>query len=265
MSMRKSLAVVAFAAPLALVACGGGEKQEAPAAAPATTQAAAPAAGAGGGAASGSASITGKISFAGTAPAPEKIKVSADPYCQKEHKDGLERKVVDVKDGGLKDVFVYVKSGLTGTYPAPTEAVELDQQGCMYKPHMVVLQVGQPLKIKNNDETLHNIHPRPSVNGEFNIGQPRKGMESTKTFDKKEVMIPVGCDVHPWMRSYISVLDNPFYAVTDEDGKFEIKGLPPGTYTVEVWHETLGTQSQSVTVDGKTPAAVTAVFKPAAS
>ncbi|HET6898110.1 MAG TPA: hypothetical protein VFK70_07175, partial [Vicinamibacteria bacterium] len=190
MSMRKSLAVVAFAAPLALVACGGGEKQEAPAAAPASTTAAAPAADAG--AAKGSASIAGKISFAGTAPAAEKIKVSADPYCQKEHKDGLERKVVDVKDGGLKDVFVYVKSGLTGTYPAPTEAVELDQQGCMYKPHMVVLQVGQPLKIKNNDETLHNIHPRPAVNQEFNIGQPRKGMESTKTFDKKEVMIPVG-------------------------------------------------------------------------
>ena len=250
MSMRKSLAVVAFAAPLALVACGGGEKQEAPAAAPASTTAAAPAADAG--AAKGSASIAGKISFAGTAPAAEKIKVSADPYCQKEHKDGLERKVVDVKDGGLKDVFVYVKSGLTGTYPAPTEAVELDQQGCMYKPHMVVLQVGQPLKIKNNDETLHNIHPRPAVNQEFNIGQPRKGMESTKTFDKKEVMIPVGCDVHPWMRSYISVLDNPFYAVTDEDGKFEIKGLPAGEYEIEAVHEQLKSQTGKITVkDGE--------------
>jgi len=250
MSMRKSLAVVAFAAPLALVACGGGEKQEAPAAAPATTTAAAPAAEAG--AAKGSASIAGKISFAGTAPAAEKIKVSADPYCQKEHKDGLERKVVDVKDGGLKDVFVYVKSGLTGTYPAPTEAVELDQQGCMYKPHMVVLQVGQPLKIKNNDETLHNIHPRPAVNSEFNIGQPRKGMESTKTFDKKEVMIPVGCDVHPWMRSYISVLDNPFFAVTDEDGKYEIKGLPPGEYEIEAVHEKLKSQTGKITVkDGE--------------
>jgi len=250
MSMRKSLAVVALAAPLALVACGGGEKQEAPAAAPATTTAAAPAADAG--AAKGSASISGKISFAGTAPAPEKIKVSADPYCQKEHKDGLERKVVDVKDGGLKDVLVYVKSGVTGTYPAPTEAVELDQQGCMYKPHLVALQVGQPLKIKNNDETLHNIHPRPTVNGEFNIGQPRKGMESTKTFDKKEVMIPVGCDVHPWMRSYITVLDNPFFAVTDEDGKYEIKGLPAGEYEIEAVHEKLKSQTGKLTVkDGE--------------
>ena len=251
MSMRKSLAVVALAAPLALVGCGGGEK-EAPAAAPATTTAAAPAATDAGAAAKGSASISGKISFAGTAPAPEKIKVSADPYCQKEHKDGLERKVVDVKDGGLKDVFVYVKSGVTGTYPAPTEAVELDQSGCMYKPHIVALQVGQPLKIKNNDETLHNIHPRPAVNGEFNIGQPRKGMESTKTFDKKEVMIPVGCDVHPWMRSYISVLDHPFFAVTDEDGKYEIKGLPAGEYEIEAVHEKLKSQTGKLTVkDGE--------------
>jgi hypothetical protein len=249
--MRKSLAVAFFAAPLAFVACGGGEKQEAPAAAPASTQGAAPAAGAGG-AAKGSASIAGKISFAGTAPAPEKIKVSADPYCQKEHKDGLERKVVDVKDGGVKDVFVYVKSGITGTYPPPTEPVELDQQGCMYKPHLVALQVGQPLKIKNNDETLHNIHPRPAVNQEFNVGQARKGMEVTKTFDKKEVMIPVGCDVHPWMRSYISVLDHPFFAVTDEDGKYEIKGLPPGEYEVEAVHEKLKSQTGKLTVkDGE--------------
>lgn len=252
MFMRKTLAVVAFTAPLAFVACGGGEKQEAPAAAPATTQAAAPGAAAGGAAAKGSASIGGKISFAGTAPAPEKIKVSADPYCQKEHKDGLERKVVDVKDGGLKDVFVYVKSGVTGTYPPPTDPVELDQSGCMYKPHIVALQVGQPLKIKNNDETLHNIHPRPVVNAEFNIGQPRKGMESTKTFDKKEVMIPVGCDVHPWMRSYISVLDHPFFAVTDEDGKYEIKGLPAGEYEVEAVHEKLKSQTGKITVkDGE--------------
>jgi Carboxypeptidase regulatory-like domain len=249
MSMRKPLAVIALAAPFAVVACGGGEKQETPAAAPASTQAAAPA---GGGAAKGSGSIAGKISFAGTPPAAEKIKVSADPYCQKEHKDGLERNVVAVKDGGLKDVFVYVKSGLTGTYPPPTEAVELDQQGCMYKPHIIALQVGQPLKIKNNDETLHNIHPRPTVNQEFNIGQPRKGMESTKSFDKKEVMIPVGCDVHPWMRSYISVLDNPFFAVTDESGNYEIKGLPAGEYEVEAVHEKLKSQTGKITVkDGE--------------
>ncbi|HEV7498547.1 MAG TPA: carboxypeptidase regulatory-like domain-containing protein [Vicinamibacteria bacterium] len=251
MSMRNPLAIVTLAAPLALLACGGGDKEAS--APPASTVAAAPASTtAGGGAAKGSASIVGKISFAGTPPEAEKIKVSADPYCQKEHKDGLERRVVDVKDGGVKDVFVYVKSGITGTYPPPTEAVELDQTGCMYKPHIIALQVGQPLKIKNDDETLHNIHPRPAVNSEFNIGQPRKGMESTRTFDKKEVMIPVGCDVHPWMRSYIAVLDHPFFAVTDENGKYEIKGLPPGDYEVEAVHEKLKSQTGKISVkDGE--------------
>jgi len=123
------------------------------------------------------------------------------------------------------------------------------------------MQTNQPLKIKNNDDTLHNIHPRPTVNAEFNIGQPRKGMESTKTFDKKEVMFPVGCDVHPWMRAYISVLDHPFFAVTKEDGTFEIKGLPPGDYEVEAYHEKLKTQTQKVTVKAGEPAKVDFAFK----
>ena len=98
------------------------------------------------------------------------------------------------------------------------------------------------------DDTLHNIHPRPTTNQEFNIGQPRQGMESTKTFDKAEVPIPVGCDVHPWMRSYIAVLSHPFFAVSKEDGTYEIKGLPAGDYEIEAWHEKLKTQTQKVTV-----------------
>ena len=128
------------------------------------------------------------------------------------HPGGLERQK-QVKDGGLADALVYVK-GLAGSYPAPAEPVVLDQIGCQYNPRMVVMRAGQPLKIRNSDDTLHNIHPRPTLNKEFNIGQPRKGMESTKTFDKPELMIPTGCDVHPWMRAYISVLANPFFAVT---------------------------------------------------
>jgi hypothetical protein len=246
--MRKPPAFVLFGASLVLVACGGGSQQST-STAPASTQAAAPAAG---GAGKGSASVSGKVSFTGTAPAAEKIKVAADPFCQDKHKEGLERKTVDGTDGGLKDVLVYVKSGLSGTYPPPTDAVVLDQEGCMYKPHMIAVQASQPIKIKNSDETLHNIHPRPTVNAEFNIGQPRKGMESTKTFDKKEVMIPVGCDVHPWMRSYISVLDHPFFAVTDDSGKFEIKDLPAGDYEIEAVHPRLKTQSGKITVkDGE--------------
>jgi len=248
MSIRSSLSVLALIG-LSCAACGGA-KEEAPPPAPAATTAA-PAAPAGG-AAAGSASVAGKISFEGTPPAPEKIKTSADPKCQALHPTGLERQTVDTSGGGLKDVFVYVKSGLSGSYPAPTEPVLLDQHGCMYSPHIVVVQAGQPLKIRNSDDTLHNIHPRPAVNQEFNIGQPRQGMESTKSFDKPEVMIPVGCDVHPWMRAYIGVLNHPFYAVTKEDGTYEIKGLPPGEYEVEAWHEKLKNQTQKITVkDGE--------------
>jgi len=248
MSIRSSLAVLALIG-LSCAACGGA-KEEAPPPAPAATTAApsAPA----GGAAAGGASVAGKISFEGTPPAPEKIKTSADPKCQALHPTGLERQTVDTSGGGLKDVFVYVKSGLSGSYPAPTEPVLLDQHGCMYSPHIVAVQAGQPLKIRNSDDTLHNIHPRPAVNQEFNIGQPRQGMESTKSFDKPEVMIPVGCDVHPWMRAYIGVLNHPFYAVTKADGTYEIKGLPPGEYEVEAWHEKLKNQTQKITVkDGE--------------
>jgi carboxypeptidase family protein len=258
MSMRKPFALITVIAPLALVACGGSSQAPPP---PPSTTTAAPAGGAAATSTGGSGSISGKVTFTGTPPAPEKIKVSADPKCQELHKEGLERQSVRVKDGGLADTFVYLKSGVTGDFPAPTAEVVLDQHGCMYEPAMLGMQVNQPLKIRNSDDTLHNIHPRPTVNAEFNIGQPRKGMETTKTFDKEEVMIPVGCDVHPWMRAYISVLDNPFYAVTKDDGTFEIKGLPAGEYEIEAFHGKLKSQDQKVTVkDGET-AALNFTFK----
>ena len=222
-------------------ACGGSQtttttqQQSSPAAA-------APAAARPAGA--GSGSIAGKVAYEGTPDAPQKVKLSADPKCAAMHKEGLERQTIKVKDGGLADALVYVKSGAGGSYPAPAEPVVLDQQGCDYHPHMVVMQAGQALKIRNSDDTLHNIHPKPKVN----VGQARKGMEAVRNFDKPEVMIPVGCDVHPWMRAYISVLANPFYAVTKEDGSYEIKGLPPGEYEVEVLHGKVKGTSQKVSV-----------------
>jgi hypothetical protein len=236
----------------ALVACGGGQAPQQSAPAAAATAPAAPAAGAApaaaGGSGTGSGSIAGKVSFEGSVPAADKVKLSADPKCAAMHKDGLERQNIKVKDGGLADALVYVKSGVSGSYPAPAEPVLLDQQGCDYHPHMVVMQAGQGLKIRNSDDTLHNIHPKPQQNAEFNVGQPRKGMESNKNFDKPEVMIPVGCDVHPWMRAYISVLSNPFFAVTKEDGSYEIKGLPAGEYEVEVLHGKVKGTTQKVSV-----------------
>ena len=240
MSLRKAVTLLALATVPA--ACGGGSTTE-QAAPPSTTAAqGAPAA-----ATSGNGTISGKVSFTGTAPAAEKVKVAADPKCQGMHPQGLEKQPVAVKDGGLGHVFVWVKNA-PGGQPAPTEAAELDQQGCEYHPHVLAVRAGQPVKIKNSDDTLHNIHPRPTVNAEFNVGQPRKGMESVKTFDKQEIMIPVGCDVHPWMRSYISVVSHPYFAVTKEDGTYEIKGLPAGDYEVEAYHEKLKVKSQKITV-----------------
>jgi len=230
----KSLAKLVLLGSLPLAACGGGSEARKPAAAPAEAPAAAAAP------ADGSGSIGGKIAFDGVVPASEKVKLSADPKCAAMHKDGLERQPIHVKDGALADVLVYVKSGASGSYPAPAEDVVLDQHGCDYTPHMVAMVAGQKLKIRNSDDTLHNIHPRPQLNTEFNVGQPRQGMESEKTFDKAEMLIPVGCDVHPWMRAYISVLNNPFFAVTGEDGTFEIKGLPAGEYEIEAVHGKLG-------------------------
>lgn len=248
MSMRKPLALLTIAAPALLVACGGGGSSTDTPSTTATTLGAGQGASAtAGGAAAGSGSISGKVTFAGTAPAPDKIKTSADPKCAEMHKGGLERHTVEVKEGGLGNTLVYVKNPPAGA-TAPTEEVLLDQEGCMYKPSMLAVRTGQPIKIRNSDDTLHNIHPRPTKNAEFNIGQPRKGMETTKSFDKEEIMIPVGCDVHPWMRSYISVLSHPFYAVTKEDGSFEIKNLPPGEYEVEANHPKLKTTTAKVTV-----------------
>jgi plastocyanin len=261
MSMRKPLAVLTLAAPFFLVACGGGGQSTETAATTTTTM------GAGGGASStaggpgaGSGSISGKVTFTGTEPAAEKIKTTADPKCHEMHKDGLERKSVEVKDGGVGNTLVYVKNPPAGA-TAPTEEATLDQQGCMYHPSMLAVRTGQPIKIKNSDDTLHNIHPKPTKNKEFNIGQARKGMETTRSFDQEEILIPVGCDVHPWMRSYIAVLSHPYFAVTKEDGSFEIKNLPAGEYEVEANHPKLKTSTAKVTVKDGDSAKLDLPFK----
>ena len=256
--MRNPFALLTLGA-LPALACGGSPE---PTPAPPATTAARPAgATAAVAPAAGGTSITGKVSFEGTAPAPEKVKTSADPKCQQMHPTGLEKKTVDVKDGGLAHAFVWLKSGVTGNAPGPADPVVLDQQGCEYHPHVVGVRTGQTITVRNSDDTLHNIHPRPTVNKEFNIGQARKGMESQRSFDKQEIMIPVGCDVHPWMRSYISVVDHPYFAVTKDDGTFEIKNVPPGDYEVEVVHEKLKNQSQKVNVKAGAPAKADFTFK----
>lgn len=196
----------------------------------------------------GTASVTGKVSLEGTVPKMRKIKMAADPVCLQQHGTPVYKQEIVSKGGKLQYAFVYVKEGVEGTYPAPKEPVVLDQIGCMYEPHVFGIQTGQKLEIRNSDSTLHNVNCKPKANKRFNIAQPVKGMKSKKSFTKPEVMVPFRCNVHPWMTAYAGVVDHPFFAVSGEDGSFKLAGLPAGTYTLEAWHEKLGTRTQTVTL-----------------
>jgi plastocyanin len=205
-------------------------------------------------------SVSGKVSFAGAPPAPGRVAVRGDPRCEQLHPQGLEVATVAVADGGLGNALVWLKSGVSGPHPAPAEAVVLDQRNCEFVPRHVAVRTGQTLSIRNSDDTLHNVHPRPQANAEFNLGQPRRGMESPRKFDRPELMIPVGCDIHPWMKAYVSVISHPFFAMTRPDGTYEIAGVPPGDYEIEVVHETLGSRAQPLTVKGGEGARADFVF-----
>lgn len=235
---------------LALIACSKEPaKTEAPAAAAPVQQAAPAQIGSAG---MGTASITGEVLFAGTPPADGKSPAAAFPEC-KVTDVGDRHSAYRVSNGKLGSAFIYIKDGLpAATYPAPTEPVVLDQQGCAYFPRVFGVQVGQPIKVLNSDAILHNVHSQGKQQQNFNIGMPIKGMQSTKTFTKPEVMVEIKCDVHGWMRSYAGVLTHPFFSVSDSTGAFSIQKLPAGTYTVVAWHEKLGTKEEKVTLsDGE--------------
>ena len=205
--------------------------------------------------ASGTATIQGTVKFTGSAPAAERVKMDADPQCLLQHKEPVHKQEVVVNPNGtLRHVFVYVNGGLEGrTFSAPTNPVVLDQHGCLYNPHVLGIQVNQPLEIVNSDPTLHNVNCKPTKSKPFNIAQPTKGMKTTKAFTAAEVMVKCACNVHPWMATYIGVVAHPYFSVTDEHGRFTLAGLPAGQYTVEAWHEKYGTQTQTITIgDGET-------------
>jgi plastocyanin len=186
----------------------------------------------------------------------------SDSECTRANPDGLKLETFVVKDGGLDNVFVYVKDGLGNYYfDLPTESVKVDQQGCRYTPHVFGARAGQPIEIVNSDETMHNVHAMPNVNREFNFGQHLKGMKNTEVFTVREIMVPFTCNVHPWMKAYAGIVDHPYFAVTSEGGKFELKNLPAGTYTVEAWHEKLPAQTQTVTIGEKETKPISFTFK----
>ena len=208
--------------------------------------------------------LMGMVALDGMAPKNAAIKMNADPVCVSENTTAQFQETFEIGSDGksLANVFVYVKDGLGDyVFDTPTEPAIIDQRQCRYHPHVFGVRVGQPIEIMNSDPTLHNIHALPKNNPEFNTGQPIQGMKTTRTFDEPEVMVPFKCDVHGWMNAYVGVLSHPYFGVTGTDGKFNLKTLPPGTYTIEAWHERLGVQEQTVTIGEKETKDIAFTFK----
>ena len=204
--------------------------------------------------------IAGSIVFEGDAPTMDAIDMSSEETCAAKHSSTpMVQEVVVNGNGTLANVFVYVKEGLEGLqFPTPAAAL-LDQDGCVYLPHVLGVMAGQDITIRNSDGLLHNINASPTVNRGFNSSQP-VSMETTRAFSASEVMVPLRCDAHGWMNAYVGVLDHPFHSVSNGSGAFSLSTLPPGEYVIEAWHERYGTQTQTVTVTTGQTADVTFTF-----
>ena len=208
-------------------------------------------------------SITGKITYDGDVPRLRPYDAAGVPECASKHSGGrVPNQMLVLGDGNaLANIFVQIKNPPPGDHQTPSQAVEIDQNGCIYLPRVVGVMRGQTLRFKNSDGILHNVHGLPSRNREFNIGMPPAVKEKDITLNKPEPLFKVKCDVHPWMTAYVAVMTHPYFAVTGTDGRFEIGDLPDGTYEVEAWHEHLSTQTGTATVSGGA-ASVDFSFKP---
>jgi plastocyanin len=209
------------------------------------------------------ASVTGTIHFAGKRPNAAAIDMSNEPACVEAHhgKAHDESLMVGPK-GELANAFVYIKSGLEGkTFEVPATPVVIDQSGCWFHPRVMGIQVGQVLQVVNSDPVTHNIHPMAQVNREWNHSQGAGDPPLARKFVKPEIMIPVKCNIHSWMHAWIGAIDNPYFAVSAENGTFSVTNLPPGTYTLAVWQEKLGTQEQAITVGSQAKVTANFIFK----
>jgi plastocyanin len=200
--------------------------------------------------------------LSGKAPAPSPINMKSDPYCSKQPGTNDEE-VVAGKGGELKNVVVRISKGVATPPPPPATAAVVDQNGCMYKPRVVVAQAGQQVEIRNSDMTLHNVHtykgkPETTV---FNLAHVQGTPPHKKKFPTANDVIKFKCDVHPWMTGYLVVTDNPYFAVTGDDGKFTLPTVPPGAYTLEAWHEKYGSVTKEITVAEGKPVDLKLEFK----
>jgi plastocyanin len=212
----------------------------------------------------GTASVKGTVKWEGDPPPRRPIDVGAEAFCVQAHEaEPLRSEIVVVGEGGaMANVVVRVTKGLEAwKFPGGTGEVLLDQKGCQYLPHVLGAQVGQTLKVRNSDPIMHNVHGinMKSNKDEFNWAQTKAGLEATKEL-KKPGAIYVKCDVHGWMGAYVMVEKHPFFAVTGADGAFDLAKLPPGDYTIEAWHEKLGSQTQDVTVGAGEAKEITFAF-----
>lgn len=194
-------------------------------------------------------SVVGRVRLEGPKPGPTRTNMLSDPNCAKQHPGAvMNEDFVVGSEGALENVVVFISDGMNGkSFDVPAEAAVIEQKGCVYKPHVIAMQTNQKLKVVNSDNTLHNVHPVPTNNREWNKAQPG-GSTLEETFPREEIAIPVKCNVHPWMRSYIAVFKHPYFAVSGKDGSFDLRNLPPGEYTVKAWHEKLGMMPQKITV-----------------